>query len=267
MAARELAIQSAIADLNAGIYPSQRAAAAAYSLPQSTLSTRLSGSASRRSAHQHQQRLTPEQESFLVDWILEQDSNGYPPSHARAREMASRILQMNGDPKPLGQRWLLHFINRNPRVASVIGRKLEASRAEAATPQQIRAFIELFERVRIQLGIPVEDNWNMDETGLALGVCVNSRVLANSQKKKAYIKSPENREWVSIIETVSAAGRKLRCAVIFKGQSLQTTWFPSEAIPDWLYTTSENGWTSKAIGVEWLKRIYIPESTPVNSGY
>jgi hypothetical protein len=34
----------------------------------------------------------------------------------------------------------------------------------------------------------------MDETGKALGVCANTRVLASSQKKKAYYQSPENRE-------------------------------------------------------------------------
>ena len=49
----------------------------------------------------------------------------------------------------------------------------------------------------------------MDETGVALGVCTNSQVVASSSKKKAYIKSPENREWVSIIETISAVGVKL----------------------------------------------------------
>ena len=72
----------------------------------------------------------------------------------------------------------------------------------------------------------MDNTYNMDETGIALGVCTNTRVLARASKKKAYIKSPENREWVSIIECISATGRKLRCAVIFKGQSLQTTWFP-----------------------------------------
>jgi len=31
------------------------------------------------------------------------------------------------------------FLKRNPRVASVVGRKIEAARAEGATPVQIRA--------------------------------------------------------------------------------------------------------------------------------
>jgi len=45
---------------------------------------------------------------------------------------------------------------------------------------------------RIWLNIQIEDIWNMDETGIALGVCTNTQVLASSKKKKAYVKTPEN---------------------------------------------------------------------------
>ena len=50
--------------------------------------------------------------------------------------------------------------------------------------------------------------------------------------------------------------------MIFKGKSLYTTWFLSESVPDWIYTTSENGWTANVIGLEWLRQIYILETTP-----
>jgi hypothetical protein len=43
MDARELAIQSAINDSNAGLYTSQRAAAKAYRIPESILRNRLRG--------------------------------------------------------------------------------------------------------------------------------------------------------------------------------------------------------------------------------
>jgi hypothetical protein len=174
---------------------------------------------------------------------------------------------MNGDYEPLGQLWVPHFINRNPRVASIVGRKIESARTTAANYETIRAFLELFERTRIELGIQYEDMWNMDETGCALGVCTNTQVLASSTKKKAYIKSPEDREWVSTIETISATGVKLQCLVIFKGKHLQSTWFPARGTPEWLYTTSENGWTSNSIGYEWLQRIFIPNTSPSNGGY
>ena len=29
---------------------------------------------------------------------------------------------------------------------------------------------------------------------------------------------------------------------------------------DWLYTTSENGWTSNNIGLSWLKELFLIES-------
>ena len=267
MDAREQAVQLAINDLNAGIYSSQRAAAKAYGIPRSTLQGRLQGATTSALSHQHQQRLTPLQEDFLVNWILEEDARGYPPPHARAREMANRILRINGDNQPIGKLWLTHFIKRQPRIASVIGRKIDAHRVEAATPDQLRAFLELYEETRQRLNIQTDNIYNMDETGIALGVCTNTRVLARASKKKADVKSPENREWVSIIECVSATGRKLRPATIFKGKSLQSTWFPSKSIPNWLYTTSENGWTSKAIGVEWLQRIFLPETAPAEGQY
>jgi DDE superfamily endonuclease len=75
--------------------------------------------------------------------------------------------------------------------------------------------------------------WNMDETGLALGHYKNQLVIRTSSTKYAYIKSPENREWVSIIETVS---------------------------PDFLFTTSENGWTSNDIGLRWLDEVFLPKT-------
>ena len=101
---REYAIQSAIQDLQSGIFSSQRAAAKAYGIPRTTLFSRLKGSKNARITHESQQRMTPLQEEFLVNWIIEEETRGYPPSHARAREMASRILRANGDTESLGKR-------------------------------------------------------------------------------------------------------------------------------------------------------------------
>ena len=126
MDAREHAIQSAISDLSIGLFTSQRAAAKAYGISQSTLSMRLRGVTTSTLSHQHQQRLTPRQEDFLVEWILEEDARACPPSHARVREMANRILRMNGDDRPIGKHWIYYFIKRQPRIALVVGRKLEA---------------------------------------------------------------------------------------------------------------------------------------------
>ena len=203
MNTREEKLEAAIRDLRSGVYPSQRAVAKAYGIPQSTLSTRLHGAQSSHLSHKYLQRLTTKQEEFLVQWIIEENARQFPLSYARTREMASRILKMNGDDTPVGKHWIHAFLKRNPRVASIVGRKKEAQRAERATSEQVRAFLELFEKTCLRLGIRAEDPWNMDETGKAMGVYSNSRVLADSGKRKAYFSSPGNRKWMSIIERVS----------------------------------------------------------------
>jgi hypothetical protein len=72
----------------------------------------------------------------------------------------------------------------------------------------------------------------MNETGLGLSICTNTLVLVSSEKSHTYVKSLQNQEWVSIIETISAMKQKLRCLVIFKKQLLQTTWFLANEVPD-----------------------------------
>jgi len=101
----------------------------------------------------------------------------------------------------------------------------------------------------------------MNETGITLGICSNQIVLRAAGTKKPYFKTPENREWVSVVEIVSVEGVSLRCLIIFKGQSLQTTWF-SHQVPHWLYTTSENGWIFNQIALNWLQTIFLPETKP-----
>jgi hypothetical protein len=61
----------------------------------------------------------------------------------------------------------------------------------------------------------------MDETGLALEACSNGRVIRSSSTKRTYKKAPaESREWVSILEVISADGKSIHPLVIFKGKSL-----------------------------------------------
>ncbi|KAI1004222.1 hypothetical protein K3495_g3989 [Podosphaera aphanis] len=214
---REHAIQEAIRGFEIGTYMSLRKAAVALNVPRSTIHSRMLGCQSHAIAHKNRQRLSPEQDESLKDWIIIEGSRFQPPSHPRDKEMAVRILHENGDHEALGKRWLQHFIARNPSVSSMVGRKIDSSRAFAASLDNIRAFLELFERTRTQVGVHQEDIWNIDETSLALWVCTNTQVVAKSTKKKTCVKSPENREWVSNIEAVSATGKKLKCLLIFKG--------------------------------------------------
>ena len=71
---------------------------------------------------------------------------------------------------------------------------------------------------------------------------------------------PGEPKWVSIIECISALGQKLKPFVIFKGKSVQSSWFTPSHVPNFLYTVSENGWTSNTIAIEWLLRVFLPDT-------
>jgi hypothetical protein len=66
-------------------------------------------------------------------------------------------------------------------------------------------------------------------------------VIGKASTNLSYVKSPENREWVLIIETILAAGNLIRPVVLFKGLALQSTWFEAQDCPDWLYGATTNG--------------------------
>ncbi|KAF4440765.1 hypothetical protein FACUT_3211 [Fusarium acutatum] len=55
--------------------------------------------------------------------------------------------------------------------------------------------------------------------------------------------------------------------IIFKGKELQKQWFLEEfkQIADWYYITSPDGWTDDHIGIEWLERVYLPQTTPADN--
>jgi hypothetical protein len=105
-----------------------------------------------------------------------------------------------------------------------------------------------------------ENIYNVDETGIALGVCRSTTVIGSTQTSSTLLKRAENREWVTVIETISALGNKLRPLVIFKGKNVQSSWFHLNDVPDWLFATSINGWTSNDLGMKWLRQIFLPET-------
>ena len=54
--------------------------------------------------------------------------------------------------------------------------------------------------------IKVTNIYNMDETGNALGPCANQTIVGSSLSKRSYVLRAEKREWVSVIECISATG-------------------------------------------------------------
>ncbi|KAF6809210.1 hypothetical protein CPLU01_15545 [Colletotrichum plurivorum] len=91
---------------------SQRKASLEYGVPKTTIVRRLQGVKGRDGAWARYQRLSPEQETHLTEWVRVQATLGLPPTHQQLRDFAERILVVKGDTQPLGRNWIGFFLKR-----------------------------------------------------------------------------------------------------------------------------------------------------------
>lgn len=112
---------------------------------------------------------------------------------------------------------------------------------------------ELFQTTQLLYAIADDDIWNMDEKGVMKGVGDNSRIIIPRNDPHANSIQPGNREWVSIIEAISAGGISIPPYVIFKGQRIRKSWFNDKIDPKIKVRVSPNGWTDHDIAVEWIR--------------
>ncbi|RYP47539.1 hypothetical protein DL768_006416 [Monosporascus sp. mg162] len=257
----EYRIEQALAEVAAGAQ--QKATANKWGVAESTLSTRRRGARSHAQGHQHQQVLTPLQEEELVKWILDEEDGGRTPYDFEIRQMAEYINQANGGGHSFGKHWVKRFINRHPTLRSKLQESVEASRASLDLPDKIRDFQRRFKVIVRDLKIKTENIVNMDEIGVQEGETKKGRVIGTVLTMRGPRKVSEATAWVTIIEAITANGRRLTPVVIFTGLNLQGQWFP-RYFPEWKYTASKSGWSNATIALEWLRKVYLPETKPSN---
>ena len=217
----EQKLTSAIADLDAGIFPSERAAANAYNLCHTLINRRRKGLENRVKSHAHQQVLSPTQEGMLARWILEAEVAGHAFNHQQVREMASLISQASGGTAHLGKNWVRKFIKRNPVLQTKKGIAIASQRVHDLYLSAFKSWFSILQSLFICKGVRDCNIYNMDETGNAMGPCANQTILGSIDSKQSYRSTVEDCEWVSVIECICADGTALQPVVIFKGESVQ----------------------------------------------
>jgi len=106
----------------------------------------------------------------------------------------------------------------------------------------------------------------MDETGLIEGLGANEYAVGSSERRSITAKKADSRTWISFIECISATGVALDPAVIYKAKNVQQQWFPETLglYKGWHFAPSKKGWISDEIGLEWLVKKFLPNTTPTD---
>jgi hypothetical protein len=82
------------------------------------------------------------------------------------------------------------FRRRNLEVTTLIGKRINSARVEGATPKLMTAHSKRVKSAMAEHNIQVNNIYNMNETGTALGASANTVVLGSSTKKIVRVKAP-----------------------------------------------------------------------------
>ncbi|KAF5697139.1 hypothetical protein FMUND_15512 [Fusarium mundagurra] len=189
-ACMNLALQAYQADPKLSL----RRAVFLYDVHFQTLHHRSQGRQARADCIPNGRKLSDQEEQIIVEYILNLDSRGFPSRYRDVEEMANRLLAAC-DVSPVGKRWAINFIKRQPQLKTRSFCKYNYHRAQCEDPTTIRNWFRLVENTIAKYGIRSDNIWNFDETGFIMGV-ISSGIVITSSERRGNPKSvqPGNRE-------------------------------------------------------------------------
>lgn len=144
----------------------------------------------------------------------------------------------------ISKSWVTRWLRRNPHLATVPRKPIEAARAMATEPSSIAAY---YSRLQAAIaGVGYDDIWNMDESGFTVGGGGGKRkiVTLNKDKPRHYLASQGSRENITVVEAISAAGSYIPPFIIKKAKTVQCQYGRNPLDTRTTLATSDTGYTN-----------------------
>lgn len=246
------------------------AARSEYSnVPISTLIHRRRGRRSREEQAQSQQYLTREEERALVKFLLLMSSLGQPVRIKYLRSLAFSIARQrstkNKSIKRPGKNWPRAFEKRHPELQARRVRSIDWKRHGSNIHEKITEWFDVIGQILQDPCVLRENLYNMDETGVMLSMLGSAKVLVGKDDRQGSRGAGVKRTMVTAIECISADGRALLPLIIWPASTHRSNWTTYET-PGWHYAHSENGYNDSKISLEWLTRVFEPQTREKANG-
>ena len=172
------------------------------------------------------QKLTPAEETVLVEAIILASRQGIPFTHEHIRDEANAILQnRRGDKSEVGKRWVDNFLRRhNDRLHTYWSAPLPSVRAKAGNKENISGYFALIKERISDPKVPPERVWSMDETQANPDGTPTQRVVGESSLRRQHQQGQSNKQTITVLVTIGADGSTISPTVVFKGKKVFTSW-------------------------------------------
>lgn len=265
----EFRLQQALKHLSLHPEKSLRSTATQYGCNHVTLwGRKVAGVKSRREAHVNEQVLSPAEEKALVQWALALDDRGIPPIPKLLIAKANAILKNGGvlgTWTVVGRHWIYRFLKRHSILRIQKAKRRDIKRQAASNPKILEHHFNNWKKTVEKFHVTAHDIWNMDETGFELGVSPSTKVITRRAQTHVKLLHDGNREHISDIECISAAGKAIPPFVIYVGKNHYVGWYRighEVGMKGAHYAYSEKGYINAELALEWLKKLFEPSTRP-----
>ena len=211
-------LREALAAVNGGM--SMRKAAATYSIPYSTFREWCYGIRTSRKKGPPTV-LKPAEEEELVNYLIQMCDKGYGLTPSALRMKVYEITQSrwtpfrNGIP---GNGWMRWWKRRHPNLTLRVSQALESARARGLCAENVRSLYENLQHLYSLHQYSPDRIWNCDESGAQAGRNGSAIVIARRGARRVHSIVPNQREWLSVLVCINAAGTSIPSFYIFRGR-------------------------------------------------
>jgi hypothetical protein len=240
-----------------GVRNTYRALAEYHDVARSTLHDRAHGQRSKEQKAQSKQYLTPCEEKAVVNFLLQMAEFGQPVPIKHIPSLAFSVARKRSTNKPPGKNWARAFERRHPELKARRSWALDWDRYNIY--DKVLHWFGVIGKVLHDQAILPENVYNMDETGVMLSILGSVKVLISKDDLRSYRGARVKLTVVTAIECVSADCSYLNPMIIWPTSIHRANWTTYLA-PGWHYAYSESGYTDSKINLEWLRRVFDPQT-------
>ncbi|KAJ5543879.1 hypothetical protein N7494_005158 [Penicillium frequentans] len=185
-------------------------------------------------------------------WIDLNDRMGLPLKRHQILSTATAILRETEPAAPvLNHRWLKQWLERHPEYKIRRRKSLDRERLKAQDRDHTLKWFEGYENAISSYGIQREDLYNFDESGFQMGIGKDQWIVTREPRRKIVSGTDTNREYVTVVEAVSADGYAIPPLIILTAKRLSHQWF--DFIEDEHIAVTDSGYINDALAYQWIQ--------------
>jgi hypothetical protein len=127
---------------------------------------------------------------------------------------------------------------------------LATIRKNTHDPQAIQHWFDKLLAVKEEFGIVDTDIYNMDETGFRIGIGQCYKVIIRSSNHRQYLTDPDNRDYITSIESISAEGVSIASMLVLKAANIQERWVVESLSNSIALSYSSTGYSNDSINLK-----------------